>query len=275
MTCQTCGNPNQENFCPSCGEKHYDPHGLSLKHVAEEAVEGFTHADHTLIRTVRTVLFRPGELPAEYAAGRRVRYMKPLGFFLVVNLVFFLLSTTNVFNQPLDSFLNYTPYTSYGTNEAVGHVLASRHQTLRDYTPVFNAAMTGSSKAYLVLLIPVYALVFTLLFVKTSRTFIEHLIFATYFVAFLLLIMLAETFVLVVPFQWLFDQRSWRLYGDSFVLLVSLLVFAGYLFIAFRRFYQTGAVWSLSAAMLSSAALVIVIVAYRMVLFYKNVSTSH
>lgn len=275
MTCQTCGNAHQANFCPNCGEKRYDPHSLSLKHIVEETLEGFTHADHTLIRTLRTVLFRPGELPAEYVAGRRVRYMKPLGFFLVANLIFFLLSTTNVFNQPLNSFLNYTPYTNYGTNEAVGHLLTARHQTLDEYTPVFNETMTSSSKTYLVVLIPVYALIFSLLFITTGRTFIEHLIFATYFVAFLLLLMLVETFVLIVPFQLLFDQRLWRIYGDSFVSLVSLLAFAVYLFMAFRRFYRTGTFWSLLAALFSSATLVAVIVTYRMLLFYKITQLNH
>jgi hypothetical protein len=275
MTCQTCGNPHQQNFCPNCGEKRYDPHSLSLSHVAEEALEGFTHADQNIIRTVRAVLLRPGELPAEYVAGRRMRYMKPLAFFLVVNLVFFLLSVTNVFNQPLSSFLNYTPYTNFGTNEAVAHVLVTHHQTLDAYTPLFNGAMTNSSKGYLVLLIPLYGLLFGLLFITTGRTFIEHLIFATYFVAFMLLFMLIETFLFIIPFRWLLDERAWRAYGDILVSFTSLLAFAVYLFLAFRRFYRTGIVWSLLVALVSSIMLAVLVVAYRMLLFYKIVHMGH
>lgn len=275
MTCQTCGNPNQENFCPNCGEKRYDPHSLSLTHVAEEAVEGFTHADHNLLRTLRAVLLRPGELPAEYVAGRRVRYMKPLGFFLVVNLVFFLLSTTNVFNQPLNSFLNYPPYTEFGTDEAIRHVLTERHETLAQYTPLFNAAMTSSSKTYLVLLIPLYALVFSLLFIATGRTFIEHLIFATYYIAFMLLFMLLITFVVVVPFEWLFGQQSWVAFGDRYVSVLVLTVLTAYLSLAFRHFYRTSVFWSLLSAVVSSGMLAVLIVAYRMVLFYKIIHTGH
>jgi Protein of unknown function (DUF3667) len=165
MTCQTCGDPHQENFCPSCGEKRYDPHSLSLKHVAEESLESFTHADHNLLRTIHAVLLRPGELPAEYVAGRRVRYMKPLGFFLLVNLLFFLLTSSNAFNQPLNSFLTYTPYTNFGSKKTIEHVLAEHHETLANYTPRFDAAMVSSSKGFLVLLIPLYALVFSLLFI--------------------------------------------------------------------------------------------------------------
>ncbi|MBO0934265.1 DUF3667 domain-containing protein [Fibrella aquatilis] len=275
MTCQTCGNPHQENFCPSCGEKRYDPHSLSLKHMLEESLETFTHADHNFLRTLHAVLLRPGELPAEYVAGRRIRYMKPLGFFLLINLLFFLLTSSNAFNQPLDSFLNYTPYITFGTNKTVDHRLAERHETLDEFTPRFNTAMASSSKGFLVLLIPLYALVFNLLFIRTRRSFIEHLVFATYFVAFMLLFMLLEKLLIAVPFMALFGQQGWVSYGDRLVTLIGLLSLAIYLFLAFRRFYQTGVVWSLLTATLSSLTLAAIVVAYRMMLFYKIVLTSH
>ncbi|MBO0935195.1 DUF3667 domain-containing protein [Fibrella sp. HMF5335] len=275
MTCQTCGNPHQEHFCPNCGEKRHDPHSLSLKHVVEESLESFTHADHNLLRTVRAVLLQPGKLPAEYVAGRRIRYMKPLGFFLVVNLVFFLLSSTNVFNQPLSSFLTYSPYIEFGTNKTVNHLLTERHETLLTYTPRFNAAMTSSSKGFLVLLIPLYALVFSLIFVTARRTFIEHLLFATYFMAFMLLYMLVVTFLVAMPIQHFMGIQAWVRYGDGLVSFIILFALAIYLFIAFRRFYRTGVVWSLLAAMLSSVTLAVLVFAYRMVLFYKIVYAGH
>ncbi|GAB3719476.1 hypothetical protein GCM10027592_63050 [Spirosoma flavus] len=103
--------------------------------------------------------------------------MKPLGLFLVINFVFFLLATYNAFNQPLSSFLNYTNYTAFGTKEAVQQALTSSDQSLVTYQPVFDESMKASSKTYLIVLIPLYALIFGLLMWSSRRTFIEHLIF--------------------------------------------------------------------------------------------------
>ncbi|MVM28521.1 DUF3667 domain-containing protein [Spirosoma sp. HMF4905] len=275
MTCQTCGHHNQEKFCPNCGEKRFDPHSLTLSHVAEEIVESFTHADHTLLRTLNTLLFKPGYLSVEYVAGRRVRYMKPLGLFLVINLVFFLLVTYNAFNQPLSSFLNYDNYTAFGTKEAVAHKLKESGQTLAAYQIVFDASMKASSKSYLIVLIPVYALIFSLLMWSAHRTFIEHLVFAAHFLSFVLLYFLVQQFLIVLPFIWLFGQEQWAARGDLIWSLLSLILVGLYQAKAFSRFYQVDRRWSVLAALLSTVLFAGVVMAYRLLLFYKIVYLSH
>lgn len=275
MTCQTCGHHNQEKFCPNCGEKRFDPHSLTLSHVTEEVVEGFTHADHTLLRTLKALLFRPGKLTVEYVAGRRVHYMKPLGLFLVVNLVFFLLATYNAFNQPLSSFLNYNNYTAFGTKEAVQHALTSLDQTLATYQPVFDASMKASSKTYLIVLIPLYALIFGLLMWSARRTFIEHLVFSAHFLSFVLIFFLLQQFLIVLPFIGLIGQQQWEARGDLIASFVGLIFLGFYQARAFSRFYGTGKLWSALAALLSTVLFAGVIMAYRLLLFYKIVYLNH
>ncbi|RZM19016.1 MAG: hypothetical protein EOO88_39240 [Pedobacter sp.] len=120
-----------------------------------------------------------------------------------------------------------------------------------------------------------YALVFGLLLISSGRTFIEHLIFATYFIAFLLLFLLLETFIIILPIQWLFSQGTWVNSLDALVSVLSLVVVAVYLFLAFRRFYRTSVLWSVLAALASSGTFFIIVVTYRLLLFYKIVRFGH
>ena len=91
----------------------------------------------------------------------------------------------------------------------------------------------------------------------------------------MLLFMLLEKLLIPVPFMALFGPQAWVRYGDLLVSAIGLLALGTYLTLAFRRFYQAGAIWSLLAAALSSLTLAVIVVAYRMVLFYKIIYTGH
>jgi Protein of unknown function (DUF3667) len=119
MDCKSCGNHHQENFCPACGEKAFDNKQLSLKHFVEETFEGFVHFDSKFFYTIKTLVTKPGQLSLDYAEGKRIKYMKPVRFFLVVNLIFFILTTNNLYNLPLNNYITYKPFTNYNTRHIV------------------------------------------------------------------------------------------------------------------------------------------------------------
>jgi len=51
-----------------------------------------THADSRLWRTVWPLLARPGFLTREYFAGHRARYLQPFRLYLIMSVLFFVLS---------------------------------------------------------------------------------------------------------------------------------------------------------------------------------------
>jgi hypothetical protein len=55
-------------------------------------MEDVTHADHRLWRTLHALLFKPGFLTHEFLAGRRARYLPPVRLYLVLSVVFFLVT---------------------------------------------------------------------------------------------------------------------------------------------------------------------------------------
>lgn len=88
-TCDNCGTALTGKFCAACGQRH-EPHVQSLAHFVAEGIEGVTHADSRLWRSLGYLLTRPGLLTREFLEGRRARYLPPFRLYLVISVVFFL-----------------------------------------------------------------------------------------------------------------------------------------------------------------------------------------
>ena len=93
QNCPECETPLVGKYCHACGEKLPDSHDLSIKHFIEHGVHELTHFDSKIFRTLKTLIFNPGVLTADYLAGRRNRYVPPLRLFLVIFAISFFLYT--------------------------------------------------------------------------------------------------------------------------------------------------------------------------------------
>ncbi|AMR25469.1 hypothetical protein A0257_22515 (plasmid) [Hymenobacter psoromatis] len=89
------GEPDE--FCPRCGQQNHAVR-IGFGHVAEEFLEGVFHFDGKVFRTLRLLLFRPGELTRRFLAGHRVPYVPPIRLYVFISFVFFFLLSLN--SQP-------------------------------------------------------------------------------------------------------------------------------------------------------------------------------
>jgi hypothetical protein len=85
--CLNCGARLHGRFCHDCGQSA-DDHHRSIGHLLWEAVEGFTHLDGRLARTLPALLLHPGRLARDHIEGRRQRHVPPFRLFLITLLVF-------------------------------------------------------------------------------------------------------------------------------------------------------------------------------------------
>lgn len=92
----TCPNCNfafvpeiPDEFCPRCGQQN-QAIDLHVSHVLEETLEGLFHFDGKVFRTLRLLLFRPGELTRRFLAGHRVPYVPPVRLYIFISFLFFL-----------------------------------------------------------------------------------------------------------------------------------------------------------------------------------------
>jgi hypothetical protein len=63
----------------------------STRELVHEALEGLTHSDSRIWRTLLLLWFRPGALTEEFLAGRRAASLPPFRLYLIISIAFFLM----------------------------------------------------------------------------------------------------------------------------------------------------------------------------------------
>jgi hypothetical protein len=91
LVCANCGAELSGEYCAACGQRH-EPHIHTVAHFAGEAFESISHADSRLWRTLWLLFARPGFLTKEFFAGRRAAYLPPFRLYLVLSVLFFLVT---------------------------------------------------------------------------------------------------------------------------------------------------------------------------------------
>lgn len=98
--CPNCGEPRPHRFCARCGQSDRS-YIRSLPLMTWEFLRETFELDSRLLRTLRTMALRPGELPAEFSRNRRASYSSPVRLYLFASIAFFfVLSLTAEFDGP-------------------------------------------------------------------------------------------------------------------------------------------------------------------------------
>lgn len=242
--CRNCGEPLLGNFCWSCGQEAVDLRP-SFRQLVGELVGDVLNLDTKLLRTLKPLLFQPGAVTRDYLEGRRVRHVTPLKIYLIAALIFF-------------GLVAFLPRTSVSvvtqgerhTGGGAGNLKVSFE--LPAHYPVFDQALQRASaraKAHpqefghavfdnlpraFFLLLPVFALLLKLFYWPQDGYYLDHLVFALHYHAF---VFLALTLLLVLGRPWVPGAVAW---------LVGTLIVAGlavYLPLALRRVYG-GSWWA-------------------------------
>ncbi len=91
--CLNCGHPlgaPAPRFCPECGQET-SVRPPKLGEFLQQFGGAYFATEGALWRTLKLLLLKPGELTAQYLAGRRKHYVLPLRLYLSVSLVVLLL----------------------------------------------------------------------------------------------------------------------------------------------------------------------------------------
>src|ERR1700723_3819701 len=92
VRCKNCDAVLLGRFCANCSQAA-NVHVPTTTELVHEMLEGITHSDSRLWRTLTTLWFKPGKLTEEFVAGRRVAYLPPFRLYLIVSIVFFLIAS--------------------------------------------------------------------------------------------------------------------------------------------------------------------------------------
>ncbi len=85
--CLNCGHPTGEAvYCAQCGQLN-DTRRLSFWELVSESLSNFLALDGKVFKTLWLLLSKPGQVAADFKAGKRVRYMNPIRFYFLSSLL--------------------------------------------------------------------------------------------------------------------------------------------------------------------------------------------
>lgn len=212
--CLNCGAEVTGKFCSNCGQENLDTHE-NFFHVAGHFVSDIFHYDSKFFSSVVPLFTKPGFLTKEYWEGRRTRYIHPLRLFFFVTIVF-VLSSTAFFNRFGNEIISRT--IQFNQDSLISRIDDRYLNTLDDSTKIYvggeydtltvaqiksekarpgrllNKVQIGSTtvlkslKYITFFLLPVYALLFKILYRRKKLFYVDHLIY----------VMHVQTFMYVV-----------------------------------------------------------------------------
>jgi hypothetical protein len=243
FACPSCGTETTGQFCSNCGEKEVSDQDYSLQHCGREIFAAATLLESKVFRSVWLVFSQPGYLSSEYFNGRRVRYMKPLQLFVFLNVLYYFSITlfyATTFTTPLATQLRMNNYYPAYANARVEQKLQKEDITYQALELKYNARTGVLSKTLIFLLIPIFALLFYVLFFKKRKYLVEHVVSATHFWAFNLLLLGVILPLATFAILWLFSALHVPVsyVTDDGVASAFLQMCIGvYLFLMLRHFY--------------------------------------
>jgi hypothetical protein len=204
--CLNCGAVLTGRYCANCGQAA-DVHVPSTGELVHEALEGITHSDSRLWRTLYLLWFKPGRLTQEFVAGRRSAYLPPFRLYLVLSILFFLVASVS------NTHVKFVRFDDTGVRAAEDPAVACASVNAtsfsaplfgRDWAPrikhacneiardngasLVHAALGTAPKAMFIFL-PLIALLHMLLYWRPRHRYAEHLLFFLHLHAFFFSVM--------------------------------------------------------------------------------------
>jgi hypothetical protein len=259
QSCKNCGHSDSGTYCSRCGQRFADI-SKPMKEIIGDLV-GIFNLDASIFKTIKPFLFKPGFLTKEFLDGKRKKYLSPVRLYLFLSIVFFFLVrySTNISTEDNNNIVlstnNDSTQTEVQTDSAgfeiiIGDTLRLNKKqktsskdsiAIARNTKIQNAAYKVAENESLYLsnffnylsyamfvLMPLFALILHLLYIRRKRYYVEHLVFSVNMHSFALLI-LSINATLQIIFKG----------ADEFFDRIALII-PVYFIIGMMRFYKQG-----------------------------------
>ncbi len=277
------------NYCPHCGQETAN-HPPTLWEFVHEFITHYVALEGKLWRTMWMLFFRPAELTREYRAGRRTRYISPLRLYITASFLFFLvvkfagignLMNTEARTEPdlqlkrglavtttvppptvdkaLEEFEVNQDKIDFDCKPGEEYCLALQSRLQKKYVgksgkqvlDVLKAGMLANFPYALFLMLPLFAGLTKLLYLRRGMYYGEHVVYALHIHAFTFFVLLLKA---LLP----------RYVGD--VVLIGAWV---YYFVALQRFFG-GRWWAtgMRYAIIATVYPILLVLVTTTVLFY-------
>jgi hypothetical protein len=238
--CLNCGAQVLGKFCSNCGQENVEVHE-NFFHLAGHFISDYLHFDSKFFRSLIPLFIRPGFLTKEYWQGRRVHYIHPLRMFFFITIIF-MISTTAFYKSFGDQMKNEMVKPDKKLEKIDSTYLAKLEdrKLARDLEEMkmrddrIKAKLSKGIDDFFVyikyftfFLLPVYALVFKVLYRRRRAFYVDHLVYAIHLQSFAYCLF---GIVLILPF--LFPHLFQYLMG------IILLTMFAYIIVSLHYLYR-------------------------------------
>ncbi len=223
--CLNCDTVLTDVYCPHCGQKRVGPR-QSIRELLSNFLSSFLSFESKFLVTGKYLLFRPGKLAIEYNAGKRERYYHPARMYVFISFVYFfllnVLPDTDVKKREVVTYSGQNSDTfsmEVFDSSIAGFATLAQYDSIQNTLPPeerdgfwmrkvrereirlnerykgkgkeFNSDFLGSFRANVpkifFILLPLFALLLKLLYVRRDFYYSEHLVFSIYYYNFFFL----------------------------------------------------------------------------------------
>jgi hypothetical protein len=267
--CDNCHASLEGDFCHQCGQEKKS-YIRNVSGVVTEFFGEFSNWDTRVWRTLVPLWFRPGYLSRRYVQGHRVPYVPPLRLYLFTSIIAFLLLAKLVpeqvvtVNTPNGSTQLTADSNLADQAENIPGLISSINEGVKKQGPTDNDlmflsdddkdifytkldAITANPKLainkffslapqMMFVLLPLFALLLKLLYIRSERYYTEHLIVALHSHSFILqfsVLYLALQALAAVSWPWLAQPIEW-------LATATLIWIPTYLLLCQKFYYQQG-----------------------------------
>lgn len=271
--CDNCHTVLHGAFCHQCGQEKKS-YIRNVSGVITEFFGEFSNWDTRVWQTLIPLWFRPGFLSRRYVAGHRVPYVPPLRLYLFTSIIAFLIFarlvpdvpvTVNPDGEQLANVVSQTKGTLSDVMADIKRDVEQEKQQKQEQKSLDSSIIFLSDSAQaefdkklealianpklainkffslapqmMFLLLPLFALLLKLLYIRSDRYYMEHLIVALHSHSFILqmsaLYLGLNAVSAVASWPWLTEVTG-------FLASVTLIWIPVYLFLCQKFYYQQG-----------------------------------
>lgn len=169
-----------QSFCASCGQKARENSNRSMGLLVSEFLTNIFFLDNRFFVSIGYLIRFPGRMTVEYLNGRRKKFLSPVSFFLLFNLIYFFLSPLSDYSLPLYDQVNSQPYSTW-IKEWVVEKLEKEAIEESVYIADYQHQSDTISKSVMIINIPLMALFIYMLTFKRRRFYYDSLIFSFHY----------------------------------------------------------------------------------------------
>lgn len=271
--CKSCGNPFRGFYCNLCGEKVIEAKERKFGTFLAKVLIATTFVENKFVRSLWMTVKKPGSLSREFVEGRRVRYMKPLQMFFILNLIYFLFPTFQMFNSTLYTQLNVLPHARIA-REVVATKIKRDGLEYRGFELMYNEKTTSLAKLLVVIFVLIASMPLSVIFARRNRYFTDHLALSVELTSFNIAV---NAIGLTFLFWVISNLLHWTGIGftdylnDVTLTIIFVMTNLYFIFTASKTFYGQHGKRLIIKATAGILGMFLALEAYRFILFFITV----